>query len=166
MPLVLSGSNGIGVNGTNWALAPTSSGLSLTPNVPAFWARGSGNLVFSSPTLARKLILDTAFTNNGNHYNTSLSRFTAPVTGRYWLFMSALTNTATSTGPALILFRNGVGLREVAINYGDRFYVNFSGGAVVEANAGDFFEVFVENYNNTSFTIELGRCYWMGYLIG
>jgi hypothetical protein len=166
MPLVLSGSNGIGVNGINWALTPTSSGLPVTPNIPAFWASGSGNLAYSGAAVSNKLTLGTAFTNNGNHYNTSLSRFTAPVTGRYWLFMSALTNTPTSSGPALILNRNGSALREVSINYSDRFYTNFTGGAVIQATAGDFFEMFVTNYNSTSFTIELGRCYFMGYLIG
>jgi len=166
MPLVLSGSNGIGVDGINWALTPTSSGLSVTPNIPAFWASGSGNLAFSGGTVSSKLTLGNAFTNNGNHYNTSLSRFTAPITARYWLFMNALTNTPTSSGPALLLFRNGSLVREVSINYGNVNYVNFSGGAVIQANAGDFFEMFVSNYNSTSFTIELGRCYFMGYLIG
>lgn len=165
MALVLSGSQGISSNGTTF-LAPNDSGYITQPGIPAFWANGGGNLAFSGGTVSSKLTLGNALTNNGNHYNTSLSRFTAPITARYWLFMSACPNTATQTGPALLLFRNGVLVREVSIGYVGPSYVNFSGGAVVQANAGDFFEMFVSNYNSTTFTIELGRSYFMGYLIG
>jgi hypothetical protein len=60
---------------------------------PYFYARGPE----SNTTLTNgaDLNFNNAIINNGNHYNTSTYRFTAPVGGRYLFTWSLFVNTAT-----------------------------------------------------------------------
>jgi hypothetical protein len=145
-----------------------TAGRILTPRQPAFWARGTGTLSLSGASVTVKLICDTlvSSSNRGSHYNTTTSRFTAPVAGYYAFYISSAPTTATSTGPALQLYRNGSGITEVAINYSNAFYTQFGGMCVISANAGDFFEPYISNYNSTSFTIDLTRTRFSGFFLG
>jgi hypothetical protein len=151
------------ING-NWQFR----GRVQTPEHPAFWARGSGTLSLSGASVTVKLVCDSLIdsSNRGSHYNTSTSRFTAPVAGYYAFYISSAPTTATSSGPALQLHKNGGGITEVAINYSNVFYTQFGGMCVISANAGDFFEPFISNYNSTSFTIDLSRTRFSGFFLG
>jgi hypothetical protein len=143
-----------------------SSGRVTMPNQPAFDTIGSGTLAFSGGTVNVKITLASALTNVSGSYSTANSRFIAPVSGTYLFYLSTATTTATSTGPALLLFKNGSSVKEIALNYSNVFYTQFSGSIVVSAVANDFFELYISNYNNTSFTIDLSRTSFGGFLIG
>ena len=80
-------SMGMAGNGTadgviSWTtgLEITNSGYVTLPNQPSFVAHKTEN---QSPSSDTKLTYETATINRGNHYNTSNSRFTAPITGVY-----------------------------------------------------------------------------------
>jgi hypothetical protein len=143
-------------------------GRVLTPEQPAFWARASADVSRSGAQTEVKLVCNVLISssNRGSHYNTSTARFTAPVAGYYAFYISSATTTPTSSGPALILYRNGSGVVEVALNYSGASYTQFGGMAVLSANAGDFFEPFIANYNSTSFTIDLTRTRFSGFFLG
>jgi hypothetical protein len=143
-------------------------GRIITPNQPAFWARGSADVSRSGAQTEVKLVCNVLISssNRGSHYNTSTARFTAPVAGYYAFYISSATTTPTSSGPALILYRNGSGVVEVALNYSGSSYTQFGGMAVLSANAGDFFEPFIANYNSTSFTIDGSRTRFSGFFLG
>jgi hypothetical protein len=167
MPLVLSGSQGISSNGVNY-LAPNDSGYITQPGIPAFWARGSVDISRSGAATPVKLVCNVLIngSNSGSHYNTTTARFTAPVAGYYQFFISSATTTPTSSGPALLLYKNGSNLTEVSINYSGASFTQFGGMAVVPAVAGDFFEPYINNYNSTSFTVDLVRTRFSGHFLG
>jgi hypothetical protein len=60
-----------------------SSGRVKKPYQPAFRVRKSASQTIQNNSADIKVTYDTADTNIGSHYNTSTSRFTAPVAGWY-----------------------------------------------------------------------------------
>ena len=56
------------------------TGQSLRPNLPAFHVSRRGGNVSSN----NYVVFDQVSYNNGNHYNNSDGKFTAPVTGIYF----------------------------------------------------------------------------------
>ena len=116
------------------------------------------------PVYTKITIASNITPNTSNSYANS--RFTAPVSGNYLFFLSSATTTATSTGPAILLYKNGVATQEIAINYSNVSYTQFGGSIIRSAAPGDYFEFYISNYNSTSFTIDLARTCFGGYLIG
>ena len=152
-----------GTAGTSFSV--DSSGRVQMPFQPAFNAQGTGTLAFSGAQVYTKITIASNITpNTSNSYANS--RFTAPVSGNYLFFLSSATTTATSTGPAILLYKNGVATQEIAINYSNVSYTQFGGSIIRSAAPGDYFEFYISNYNSTSFTIDLARTCFGGYLIG
>jgi hypothetical protein len=60
-----------------------TSGRVTKPFQPAFRARKTASQTIQNNSADIKVTFDTADTNIGSHYNTSTSRFTAPVAGWY-----------------------------------------------------------------------------------
>ena len=89
MSIIISGSNGLSRSGTAWTY-PDSSGRLLNPNQPSFSTYGtSGN--WAVPTTASAVPYDAApVWNQGGHYNNTTYRFTAPLSGVYFVSFSAL----------------------------------------------------------------------------
>lgn len=160
-------------DGANWndGLALDSSGYITTPNQPAFSAVGTGTQSWSGGSSANVLniTIKTGAIAAGRAagFNTSTKRFTAPVAGVY-AFFHGYTITSAATGPESYLYINGSSIyRMGVIGY------MYSGGyftatsfEIMNLNANDYVDVRVQNNNNVSMTIDLGRSYFGGYLIG
>lgn len=153
------------------ALIWDTAGRVRMPLQPAFSAVGSGVQSWSGGTATQ--VLQLAYKTGGiaaarsAGYNTSTYRFTAPVAGVY-AFYHGYTMTSASTGPESYLYVNGTTVYHMgAIGY------QYSGGydtsvavQLINLNANDYVDVRIQNNNNASFSIDLGRSYFDGYLIG
>jgi hypothetical protein len=136
------------------------------PSVPAFYAQGSGTVVMSGAQRIEYIPFSNATTNVGGHFNTSNSRFTAPIAGTYYFWLQAVTTDATSTGPEILIFKNSSSVNNVAISYNSAFYNTFGAAYILTLQANDFVQHGVQNNNGTTFTLERGRSRFSGYLIG
>ena len=148
-----------------------NGGRVITPNQPAFSAIGTGTQSWSGGSSAN--VLNITIKTGGipvgraAGFDTSTKRFTAPVAGVY-AFFHGYTVTSAATGPESYLYLNGSSIyRMGAIGY------MYSGGyftatsfEIMNLNANDYVDLRVQNNNNVSMTIDLGRSYFGGYLIG
>lgn len=142
MPLVLSGSNGIGTNGSLWSVVPSASGVTLNgtsitaTNKPMFMGRPTTD--YSGGSMPTAIIPIESLYNNGGHFNASNSRFTAPVTGWYRTTWGGLQIPPTVTS----LMVNGVRTYN-----GNHFntttpnYITMTQTVVRQLTAGDFLNV-------------------------
>lgn len=146
-------------------LEVNTSGHLRIPYQPAFTVRGTGNLSRGGGGAPFKIPFQgTVLVNNGGHYSTANSRFTAPSTGIYY-FNFATCITSNSNGPEVWIYRNGAVYTEnIAIGY-DAFYNTFGAGFLATLNPGDFIEIFSFNNNSTEHTYDLGRSTFMGIKI-
>jgi hypothetical protein len=141
-----------------------SAGRVTMPNQPAFHAKGTGTQSFSGAVNIQIVTLSTAVTNIGNHYNTSTSRFTVPVTGTYFLYFKMADQTG-STGPAALFYINGVNQGEESIAYYTA-YKSSTANLIRTLTANDVVEFRVTNYNSTTFILDRSRTAFGGFLIG
>ena len=68
-------------SGGTTGLTIDSSGRILTPKLPVFYAEKTA--VFNSTSAFQEIVYNIAHINQGNCYDTSTGRFTAPITGIY-----------------------------------------------------------------------------------
>jgi hypothetical protein len=170
MPLVLSGTTGISTNGTTWALNPDNAGRVTMPNQPAFMARPSLDNWFGTVGTLPFNITDL---NKGSHYNTSLHRFTAPITGLYQFYVH------------LLIRGNVTGRISIRKNASIQYEIGHtSASASTEYNrssASVIFELVANDFVDTHFDVVTGDgvvfmgntaiasnvfSYWGGHLIG
>jgi hypothetical protein len=156
---------GIYHNG-DWRLLVDSLGRVRTPYQPAFYAQGTGTVAMSGAQRLEYIPFLSAPTNIGGHFNTSNSRFTAPVAGTYYFWLQAATTDATSTGPEIFIIVNGSSVNNVAISYNSAFYNTFGASYILTLQANDFVQHAVQNNNGSTFTLERSRSRFAGYLIG
>ena len=81
--------------GSNIGMTITSDGYVTKPNLPAFVAEAKDSGGYTSTS--GDFPANYANHNQGNHYNTSNYRFTAPVDGVYLFTFSSLTNNTSAT---------------------------------------------------------------------
>jgi hypothetical protein len=155
----------------NVRLSIDDGGRVLKPSQPAFSAIGTGTQSWSGSSAAQ--VLNITINTGGlssarnSHFNTSTKRFTAPVAGVYALF-HGYTATGAATGPESYLTVNGSTIYRMGV-IGYLYsggYFTASSFEIINLNANDYVEVRVQNNNNTSFSLDLGRSYFGGYLIG
>ena len=111
-----------------------SAGRVTMPYQPMFYA-DTGNEQLGAQFIVQ---FTNAIINVGGHYNTSNSKFTAPVAGRYRFDFNAMSNGGNTN--RFGLFLNGVlyaGQRYAA----NLIYENFSGVWIVEMAVNDYVEV-------------------------
>jgi hypothetical protein len=94
--------------------------------------------------------------NVGNHYNSTLSRFVAPVPGTYE-FTGSINTTTTTGGPALQFVKNGVlDATNQSLAYNSP-YMSMTWTENLALAVGDYVEIFMTNANNVGIT--LGSAY-------
>ena len=156
-------------NGTyNDAVRIDASGIITEPYQTAFNAYGGGTQSFggAQSTVVVQFNVQNSLGVRSTGYNTSTYRFTAPVSGAYLLCGRIVNTTSGSTGPELFFRVNGSSTLYAAINYANNSYVTTSGQVVVYLNASDYVEACITNNNSTSFTLDLTRSNFCGFLIG
>jgi len=142
----------------------SSAGVFTLSNQPAFVAFSTGN---EEPSTLSKLNYGNTNINRGSHYNTSTSRFTAPVTGlysfnaRYWI------RPGTTGTTFVMLYRNGSAYSETraSIPTATADYTTYFPKWTVYLNAGDYVEIYgygtgIHTSNSTLYSE------FSGYLLG
>ena len=145
-----------------------SSGHVTKPNQPSFLMKKySGGSTAISVNSA--WTFDEALSNVGNHANISNGRFTAPVTGSY-CFMWHNIGEGTSTVYRSFIRKNGSSTwgtgsyRLESRNYHSAGYPNASAQVVVQLNASDYVDIYLEGgsiYSDTT-----NGVWFCGFLIG
>jgi hypothetical protein len=147
MAMMPNGTTNIYNTSENPAIQVTPEGYVLKPLQPSFVAHKSSNQEPDSDTL---LSYDIVTINRGGHYNASISRFTAPVTGIYAFGVKVWFKT-NSTGTIWVhLRKNGAVFTEQRMSLptaaGD--FNTFFPKWVYGLSAGDYIEV--SGYGNNS----------------
>ncbi len=123
---------------------------------PAFHARLSANHSRSGTASWVKIPFNNVKLNVGNHYNSTLSRFVAPVPGTYE-FTGSINTTTTTGGPALQFVKNGVlDATNQSLAYNSP-YMSMTWTENLALAVGDYVEIFMTNANNVGIT--LGSAY-------
>ena len=148
------------------ALSANSSGYITQPFQPLSVAIISTSL-YSLPNGTVKLPYDSTIINTGSCFNTSLNRFTAPVTGTYFL---NITYTITGTGSTLsyagaILYKNGGSLLQTYNSHTSGQYAQPQMTYIVALNAGDYIEAYSDAPGGGA-SIEGGRSFFSVCLLG
>lgn len=159
-------------NNTNDLLKIDGSGRVTMPYQPAFHAVSTSVKTITGSAF----IFDSAYFNIGGHYNTSNGRFTAPVSGIYFLEMSFLTSNTNTNNVDLRFFKNGV-QTQIATTY----HVNYTGGnhrkghmiGMASLTANDYITVQTQSsssngdlYGDNNEVGGKGHTCFRGYLIG
>jgi hypothetical protein len=144
-----------------------NSGIFTTPDVPAFRAykSGTGQVTTTGPNI---WVCDTEIFDNGNNYNTSTGKFTAPVDGYYFftwhMFMHTNYTNTTDTYWGFVATGDNAWF-----NHGDN---GVDGGQSISAlfhlDAGDVCYPYIasdSSYTLTSFTSAKYNAF-NGYLVG
>jgi hypothetical protein len=142
MPLVLSGTDGISTNGSNWALQPNSSGLVVKPYQP--FAQASCNTTITNGKIL--LNANNAYRGGMSIDNTN-NRVNVPVGGVYVIGYHHLGNSGT--GDCQIEIRiNGTAIQGSATQDTNSSNDSFGSQIVRVLAAGDYIEWWV--IQNTS----------------
>jgi hypothetical protein len=138
------------------------------PYQPCFTARSpnGGSTTNGGTDSARNLLFTAIINNNGNHYNSSNGRFTAPVTGHYYFAFNLLWDDSYNGTGFFSILKNDLHHRAYAYiqdngthAYG---YIQFSGSAVVQLNANEW----VTCYANIPGIHVGGESNFTGFLLG
>ena len=110
---------------------------------------------------------NTVNVNNGNHYNSSNGRFTAPVAGFYF-FSYGTIKANTNNVTRLYLHKNGSRIyghgRHLRMDSGQNYGDNGAKTFVVSLAVNDYIQIKVEEGEAYGATAEY--CYFNGFLIG
>ena len=130
-----------GYGGTNTMLID-GSGRVTTPNQPAFTAYKNTGTTYSATNTV--IPLGDARVNIGSNFNTSTSRFTAPIAGRYLISAAGYGQTNPSVWE---IRKNGARIQYIFLGISDGGTVWMTHGAsmVVSMNVSDYIELFLTN---------------------
>tara|TARA_A100001388_G_scaffold34715_1_gene22209 strand:- start:2091 stop:3047 length:957 start_codon:yes stop_codon:yes gene_type:complete len=113
------------------------------------------------------IVFNVVNVNNGSHYDTSNGRFTAPVTGTYFLYFGGIKNNSSST-VRLKLLKNGTGNymnadREIRYDTGGNYGENASMNVIASLTASDYVQVYVTQ--GTIYGTDASYTHFGGYLL-
>ena len=140
----------------------SSTGAVTKPALPYFY-------VTATPTVGSNNIhsFGNVHGNNGNHYNNSNGRFTAPVSGFYWFACGIWCNSSSTNTSYLIQLQRynaalGASTAFAGVNHRTQYNsLNCSGGTYMAAN--DY--VWIQQ-TGISIQASTPRNYFSGYLVG
>ena len=159
-------SNGPGTGSYNLTLNPFGGAVKM-PNQPAFMANLSADWTHTSG-VQKVTGTFSADVNTGSNYSTSTKRFTAPVTGNY--FISASISTIGGAGTFSYLsseiWVNGIRRIVGGWDGGGTSYGNTSVSGVVSLNANDYVELYCEASKTFTVASGAGYSFLSGHLIG
>ena len=105
---------------------------------------------------AAHLAFDSINYDIGGCYDTGLGRFTAPVSGYYWLFAQMTANTISGAGMYAAIYKNGteyvLGDYKVPVGYTGGFGTSVSVAVTSYFNAGQYASIYSYGANNTGHT--------------
>ena len=147
-------------NGTT-AFTINPSGYISNVKKVAFNARGNGTTAAYASGVEITYFTNMQI-NNGNHYNTSTGRFTAPIDGYYFFFVNVL----SANNGLIVDFRIAKNGSYIQGGYSSDYngFSQANGGAIIQLNVGDYVSVFSVNPNGQWWG-SLEHSYWMGFLI-
>lgn len=147
------------------ALTIDSSGRVISPNRPSFLAYNVTNDV--SVAASGVIPMTATYDNNGNHYDTTNSRFIAPVAGKYFFWVSLLMdNVAAYTGDGRF-WKNGVNTNIAFYSDGEAVaYLRKSVGmAIIDLLVNDYVDIrsgpAAQFYGNAT----IAHTQWGGFLL-
>jgi hypothetical protein len=139
-----------------------NSGRITTPTQPAFIASNpsTGNTTYAAGAV---VAFSTVVQNVGSYYNSSTSRFTAPVAGFYMLYFIAYNNSPTSGLRVNICINGGSYAGQGSVGVASN--QDFQQTIIMYMNANDYADVRV-NYANTVIYNAPGHTTFGGRLLG
>ena len=144
-------------------LRVSAGGIVLKPNHPCFDAvRNSGHMSAST-----YINYNTVKANNGGHYDSSNGRFTAPVSGYYFLSWGCIKNNDTSNVTRLYIHTNGIqsyGGRHLRMDSGQAYGDNGAMTVVIQLAANDYVQIYLDAGSIYGTTEEY--TFFNGYLLG
>ena len=145
----------------NTAITIDESGMVKRSNIPAFWVYGGSDAVSTNPVIWTEVGL-----NQGNCYDVTTGKFTAPITGLYAIHFRIL--GAQNAAVQCRLYKNGsevVGLTGYSrAPASSSCFDSFSVAAPVLLSAEDYVQVYVTS--GTVFNQPAYNSGFSGWLIG
>jgi len=157
-----------------------ASGRVTTPSQPAFFAyKTSTDVLLTGANFPRDNDFGSVQFNTGNHYNTSNSRFTAPVAGRY--FFEAEFYMGFNAGAVRALHGEWRKNNTATINWNAAGGISNAGGTfyhptmktsvIMNLSAGDYVSVYMASLSITNGSCSIyggagAATHFSGYLIG
>jgi hypothetical protein len=138
-----------------------SSGRVTMPSQPSFAVTRNQGSVTNAV-----YVYSSAYHNTGNHYNSSNGRFTAPVTGSYFIATNHMSdNTGTQNNVQYAIRVNGSTHQLVYSSNAINVHMRWSWAGVIYLNQGDYIDIFVSSglnlYGNSNLYTQFS-----GYLLG
>lgn len=161
--------NGQGGKITSAGITSFDTSLTTISNPYKFLAYATGYATFPNASFTKVQLFNETYDTNSN-FDTTLSRYTAPVSG-FYIFNGAIQfNVFANTHMAASLFKNGAEIQrgnELDAGTATQNRSLLLGSSPIQVTAGDFFEMYGYQSQGGVATVQGGveATYFSGYLL-